>query len=41
MQYIKERKAFGNPIGKYEGIQFDLADLWAELEGLSSTGWLG
>lgn len=36
MQYIKERKAFGNPIGKYEGIQFDLADLWAELEALKS-----
>jgi len=36
MQYIKERKAFGNPIGKYEGIQFDLADLWAELESLRS-----
>ena len=36
MDYIKERKAFGNPIGKYEGIQFDLADLWAELEALRS-----
>lgn len=34
MEYIKERRAFGNPIGKYEGIQFDLADLWAELEAL-------
>jgi len=36
MDYVKERKAFGNPIGKYEGIQFDLADLWAELEALRS-----
>jgi acyl-CoA dehydrogenase len=36
MDYIKQRKAFGNPIGKYEGIQFDLADLWAELEALRS-----
>jgi acyl-CoA dehydrogenase len=24
--YIKERKAFGKPIGKYEGIQFQLAE---------------
>ena len=24
--YIKERKAFGKPIGKYEGIQFKLAE---------------
>jgi len=44
MEYIKERKAFGNPIGKFEGIQFDLADLWAELEALRSlvyrTAWM-
>jgi len=44
MEYIKERKAFGNPIGKFEGIQFDLADLWAELEALKSlvyrTAWM-
>jgi len=44
MDYIKERKAFGNPIGKFEGIQFDLADLWAELEALRSlvyrTAWM-
>jgi len=36
IEYIKERKAFGSPIGKFEGIQFDLADLWAELEALRS-----
>ena len=44
MEYIKERKAFGSPIGKFEGIQFDLADLWAELEALKSlvyrTAWM-
>lgn len=44
MDYIKERKAFGSPIGKFEGIQFDLADLWAELEALRSlvyrTAWM-
>lgn len=44
MEYIKERKAFGSPIGKFEGVQFDLADLWAELEALKSlvyrTAWM-
>jgi len=44
MEYIKERRAFGRPIGKFEGIQFDLADLWAELEALRSlvyrTAWM-
>jgi len=44
MEYIKERKAFGRPIGKFEGIQFELADLWAELEALRSlvyrTAWM-
>lgn len=44
MEYIKERKAFGSPIGKFEGIQFDLADLWAEFEALKSlvyrTAWM-
>jgi len=37
IDYIKQRKAFGRPIGKFEGIQFELADLWTELE---STRWL-
>lgn len=36
MEWIKERKAFGQPIGKYEGIQFELADLWARLEAVRS-----
>jgi acyl-CoA dehydrogenase len=44
MEYIKERKVFGNPIGKYEGIHFELADDWAELESLRSlvyrTAWM-
>ena len=34
MDWIKERNAFGRPLGSYEGIQFPLADLWAELEGV-------
>ncbi|MEM2105349.1 MAG: acyl-CoA dehydrogenase family protein [Candidatus Bathyarchaeia archaeon] len=44
IEYIKERKAFGSPIGKYQGIQFDLAEMWAELEALRSlvyrTAWM-
>ena len=44
MDYIKERKAFGRPIGKFEGIQFELADDWAQLEALRSltyrTAWM-
>jgi acyl-CoA dehydrogenase len=44
MDYIKERKAFGRPIGKFEGIQFELADDWAQLEALKSltyrTAWM-
>jgi len=44
MEYIKERKAFGRPIGKFEGIQFELADDWAQLEALKAltyrTAWM-
>jgi acyl-CoA dehydrogenase len=44
MEYIKERKAFGHPIGKFEGIQFELADHWADLEAYRSliyrTAWM-
>ncbi len=44
MEYIKERRAFGQPIGRYEGIHFELADDWAELEALRSlvyrTAWM-
>jgi len=44
MDYVKERKAFGRPIGKFEGIQFELADDWAQLEALRSliyrTAWM-
>jgi acyl-CoA dehydrogenase len=44
IEYIKERKAFGRPIGKFEGIQFELADDWAHLEALRSltyrTAWM-
>lgn len=44
IEYIKERKAFGSSIGKYQGIQFDLSEMWAELEALRSlvyrTAWM-
>jgi acyl-CoA dehydrogenase len=44
MEYIKERKAFGRPIGKFQGLQFELADDWAHLEALRSltfrTAWM-
>jgi acyl-CoA dehydrogenase len=44
IDYIKQRKAFGRPIGKFEGIQFELADNWAMLQALRSlvyrTAWM-
>jgi acyl-CoA dehydrogenase len=44
MDYIKERKAFGRPIGKFGMIQYELADNYAKLEALRSlvyrTAWM-
>jgi acyl-CoA dehydrogenase len=34
MAYIKERQAFGQPLGKFEGIQFELVDLWTQVEAV-------
>jgi acyl-CoA dehydrogenase len=34
MEHIKERQAFSRPLASFEGIQFPLADLHAELEGV-------
>ncbi|MDY6875646.1 MAG: acyl-CoA dehydrogenase family protein [Chloroflexota bacterium] len=31
---IQQREAFGRPLASFEGIQFPLADLYAELEGV-------
>jgi acyl-CoA dehydrogenase len=31
MEYTKQRKAFGIPIAKYEGVQFPLADHYTKL----------
>jgi acyl-CoA dehydrogenase len=32
--YIRDRKAFGQPLGKFEGIQFELVDLWTQAEAV-------
>jgi alkylation response protein AidB-like acyl-CoA dehydrogenase len=32
--YIKERRAFGQPLGKFEAIQFELVDLFAQIEAV-------
>lgn len=34
MDHIRQREAFGRPIASFEGIQFPLADLYTELEGV-------
>ena len=44
MDYIKERKAFGQELAKYQGIQFDLADMAAHHEAIKTlvykTAWM-
>ena len=37
MDHIKQREAFGRPLASFEGIQFPLADLYTELEGVRLT----
>lgn len=37
MEYIKERKLFGRPIGKFEGIQFELAEQFSQVEMAKNT----
>jgi acyl-CoA dehydrogenase len=43
-EYVKVRQVFGKPLGKYEGIQFELADLHAEIEAVKwqcrKAAWL-
>ena len=34
MDHIREREAFGRPLASFEGVQFPLADLYSELEGV-------
>jgi acyl-CoA dehydrogenase len=33
-QWIRERQAFGRPLGKFEGIQFELVDLYTQIEAV-------
>ena len=44
IDYIKEREAFGQPLAKYQGIQFDLADMVAHHEAIKAliykTAWM-
>lgn len=37
MDHIRQREAFGRPLASFEGIQFPLADLYSELEGVRLT----
>lgn len=39
MQHIKQRKAFGQPIGKFEGVQFRLAEHWSKIEAVRLLGY--
>ncbi len=39
MDYIKERKAFGTTIGKFQGIQFQLAEDVAKMEAALTMGY--
>jgi len=44
IEYLKQRKAFGRPIGKFGMIQYELANDWAKLEAVRSliyrTAWM-
>jgi acyl-CoA dehydrogenase len=33
-RYIQQREVFGQPLGKFEGIQFELVDLFAQVEAV-------
>lgn len=39
MDYVKKRHAFGQPIGRFEGIQFQLAQHWARLQAFKLMGY--
>ncbi len=44
IDYIKQRQVFGQPIAKFQGVQFDLADMAAHHEAIKSlvyrTAWM-
>lgn len=39
MEYMKIRKAFGQPIGRFEGVQFKLSRHWAKLDAVRLLGY--
>jgi len=39
MDYMKIRKAFGQPIARFEALQFKLAENWAKLEAVKLLGY--
>lgn len=39
IRYIKERKCFGKPLAKYEGIQFSLAEHYAKLQAVRELAY--
>jgi acyl-CoA dehydrogenase len=39
MEYLKMREAFGQPIARFEGVQFKLAEHWAKLDALRLLGY--
>ncbi|MCS7135588.1 MAG: acyl-CoA dehydrogenase family protein [Nitrososphaerota archaeon] len=39
MDYIKQRNVFGNPLAKYEGVQFKLAENYAKLDAVRLLGY--
>lgn len=39
MDYIKKRRAFTQPLARFEGIQFKLAEHWAKLEAIRLLGY--
>jgi len=41
IKYLKERKAFGQPIGKFEGIQFKLAEDYALMQAARLLSYRG
>ncbi len=41
MNYIRERKAFGEPIGRYQGIQFKLAENYAKIDAVRWLAYRG
>jgi acyl-CoA dehydrogenase len=39
MSHLRERKVFGQPVGRFEGVQFTLAEHWTRLEAVRLMGY--